>query len=67
MTASLCRVWGLPLLLGAATVFGLVAGLLEDGVWDVIAAAALALPVLVGAWYALRPALRPARPVDPAR
>jgi hypothetical protein len=45
------------------TVFGLVAGLLEDGVWDVVAAAALALPVLVGAWYAFRPA----RPVDPAR
>ncbi|MFS2024844.1 hypothetical protein [Massilia sp. CT11-137] len=67
MTAPLRRVWGMPLLLGAATVFGLVAGLLADGVWDVIAAAALALPVLVGAWYALRPALRPARPVDPAR
>jgi len=63
MTASFRRLWGMPLLLGAATVFGLVAGLLEDGVWDLIAAAALALPVLVGAWYASRPA----RPVDPAR
>lgn len=54
MTASFRHLWGMPLLLGAATVFGLVAGLLEDGVWDVIAAAALALPVLVGAWHAFR-------------
>jgi len=63
MTAPLRRVWGMPLLLGAATVFGLVAGLLADGVWDAIAAAALALPVLVGIWFVFRPV----RPVDPAR
>ncbi|SDF78602.1 hypothetical protein SAMN05428966_12210 [Massilia sp. PDC64] len=63
MTASFRHLWGMPLLLGAVTVFGLVVGLLEDGAWDVVAAAALALPVLVGAWYAFRPA----RPVDPAR
>jgi hypothetical protein len=63
MTRSFRHVWGVPLLLGAATVSGLVVGLLEDGVWDVVAAAALALPVLVGAWFAFRPA----RPVDPAR
>jgi hypothetical protein len=63
MQASFRRLWGMPLLLGASTVSGLVVGLLEDGVWDVIAAAALALPVLVGAWCAFRPA----HPVDPAR
>jgi len=63
MTGSLRHVWGMPLLLGAATVFGLVVGLLEDGVWDAIAAVALALPVLVGAWHAFRPA----HPVDPGR
>ena len=63
MSASFRHLWGMPLLLGASTVFGLVVGLLEDGVWDVIAAAALALPVLAGAWHAFRPA----RPVDPAR
>ncbi|MFL6636002.1 MAG: hypothetical protein ACJ8HJ_27215 [Massilia sp.] len=62
-SASFRRLWGMPLLLGAATVFGLVAGLLEDGVWDAVAAGALALPVVVGAWHAFRPA----RPVDPAR
>jgi hypothetical protein len=61
MTASLRRLWGMPLLLGASTVSGLVVGLLEDGVWDAVAAAALALPVLVGAWYVFR------RPVDPAK
>ena len=63
MTASFRRLWGMPLLLGAATVFGLVVGLLEDGVWDAVAAAALALPVAVGAWHAFRRA----HPVDPAR
>jgi hypothetical protein len=60
---SFRHVWGMPLLLGASTVFGLVAGLLEDGFWDVVAAAALALPVLVGAWHAFRRT----PPVDPAR
>ena len=40
------------------TLAGLVAGLLADGVWDLVAAAALALPVLVGAWYALKPYIR---------
>jgi hypothetical protein len=63
MTASFRHLWGMPLLLGAATVFGLVVGLLEDGVWDAVAAAALALPVVVGAWYAFRRT----HPVDPAR
>jgi len=41
--------WRMPILLGAASAFGLAAGLLGDGVWDWIAAAALALPLAV-AW-----------------
>jgi hypothetical protein len=57
--ASLRHVWGMPLLLGAVTVSGLVVGLLADGVWDVVAAAALALPLAVGLWHALRPARSP--------
>ena len=56
---ALRYVWGMPLLLGAVTLSGLVAGLLEDGVWDLIAAVALALPLAVGLWYALRPPRSP--------
>jgi hypothetical protein len=46
----------MPIVLAMLTLAGLVVGLLEDGVWDVVATAALALPALVGAWYALKPA-----------
>jgi len=53
------HVWRMPLLLAAVTVAGLVAGLLADGVWDLVAAAALALPLAVGLWHALRPARSP--------
>jgi len=56
---TLRRVWTAPLLLAAVTVSGLVAGLLADGVWDLVAAAALALPLAVGLWYALRRARAP--------
>ena len=54
--SSFRHVWAMPIVLGVLTLAGLVVGLLEDGVWDVIATAALALPALVGAWCALRPA-----------
>lgn len=50
------QVWAMPIVLGLLTLAGLVVGLLVDGVLDLVAVAALALPVLVGAWYALRPA-----------
>jgi hypothetical protein len=52
------RVWRAPLVLGAATGLGLVAGLLGDGAWDAVAVAALAAPVAVTVWRLLRP--RPA-------
>ena len=50
------HVWAMPIVLAVLTLAGLVVGLLEDGVWDVVATAALALPALVGAWCALKPA-----------
>ena len=43
----------MPILLCVSTLFGLVVGLLEDGVWDLVAVAALALPVIVGTWHAV--------------
>jgi hypothetical protein len=48
--------WRMPILLGAATAFGLAVGLLGDGVWDWIAAAALALPLAVACRHVLKAA-----------
>lgn len=45
------KLWGMPILLGLLTAFGLAAGLLGDGAWDWIAALALAAPLLVGGWH----------------
>jgi hypothetical protein len=53
---TLRHVWAMPIALGALTLAGLVVGLLADGAWDLAAVAALALPLAVGAWHALRPA-----------
>jgi len=52
-------IWAMPILLGVLTVVGLLLALVGDGVWDLVSVAALAVPVLVGAWYAFRPAQSP--------
>lgn len=44
------RVWGAPLVLGVAMLVSLVAALVEDGLWDIIAAAVL----FAALGYALR-------------
>jgi hypothetical protein len=59
MKRLLGPVWTVPVLLAICTLAGLVGALLEDGWWDWVAAAFLAAPVVVGAWYSLRRA--PAR------
>jgi hypothetical protein len=48
------KLWGMPILLGLVSIFALAAGLLGDGVWDWIAALSLAVPLLAGAWHALK-------------
>lgn len=48
------KLWGAPILLGVLTVIGLVSALLGDGVWDLLSAVALSIPVLTGAWYGWR-------------
>lgn len=40
-------IWRVPALLGAFTVFGLVAALVGDGLWDAASWLGLALPLLV--------------------
>lgn len=49
------RLWTWPILLGAASAFGLVAALLADGWWDMLSTAALAMPLLVAARHIARP------------
>lgn len=49
------RVWGMPALLGAATVFGLLAALLGTGGWRWASWLALAWPLGVAVRYWARP------------
>jgi uncharacterized membrane protein YfcA len=48
------RTWRMPVVLGVLTTAGLAGALFGDGVWDWLSALALAAPVMVGSWYALR-------------
>lgn len=47
---SFRAIFGLPLLVGALTLIGLVGALLDDGAWDVVGAALLASPFMVVLW-----------------
>jgi hypothetical protein len=53
---SKSQIWRLPLALGFVSAVGLVAALLADGIGDVVSWMALAAPVAVAVWYAVRPA-----------
>jgi hypothetical protein len=46
--------WAAPILLAIVSAIGLTAALVADGVGDVIGWAALAVPVVVAAWYSRR-------------
>lgn len=52
-------IWGVPIVLAALIVFGLLAALLGTGVWHGLSWIAMAIPILVGGYYCLRPARRP--------
>ena len=54
MSGPFMKLWGMPILLGLLTTVGLLSALLGDGIWDIVSAFALGLPVAVGAWYSLR-------------
>jgi hypothetical protein len=41
------------MVIAACTLAGLVAGLVGDGGWDVLAAVALGVPALAAAWFSL--------------
>ena len=48
---SFWQIWWLPAVLGALTVFGLLAALLGVGVWHWLSWLSLALPIAVIAWH----------------
>lgn len=48
------RVFGVPLLLAFATVFGLLAALLGQGFWHLLSWITLSIPIAVVAWHASR-------------
>jgi NADH:ubiquinone oxidoreductase subunit 2 (subunit N) len=52
------KIWGMPILLGLLSGFGLVSALLEDGMWDLLSWLALGIPTALIAWYWLRPVRR---------
>jgi hypothetical protein len=50
----LYRVFGIPLLLALATIFGLLAALLGQDFWHVLSWIMLSIPIAVIAWHVLR-------------
>lgn len=49
---TLLQIFGVPLLLGVLSIFGLTAALLGEGAWHVASWAALAVPLVLTGWYA---------------
>ncbi|TEA77802.1 hypothetical protein [Allopusillimonas ginsengisoli] len=47
-SSSFIKLWGIPIILGVLTCFGLLAALLGVGIWHGMAWAALTVPLLVG-------------------
>lgn len=54
MKRTLAQMWAWPLIIAASTLLGLIAGLVGDDGWDVLAAVALGIPVLAAAWLSIK-------------
>jgi hypothetical protein len=52
------QIWGIPIVIGVASMVGLVSALLGNGVWDVLSWVALSWPVAVILRYVAQPAGR---------
>lgn len=51
---SIARIFFWPLIIAAVSAAGLIGALLEDGLWDVLFCALLAVPVVVGTAFTWR-------------
>lgn len=52
---SLREVFAMPILLGLLSAIGLVVALLGDDIWDAVGWVGLGIPLLVAAYYVMRP------------
>ncbi len=53
--------WLAPIVLGIASIVGLVSALVGDGAWDAVSWIGLGLPIAAGVWYGWRSAPSAAR------
>nr|WP_217343978.1 hypothetical protein [Noviherbaspirillum sp. L7-7A]MBV0878075.1 hypothetical protein [Noviherbaspirillum sp. L7-7A] len=58
MKRSLLQMWGWPIAIAVSTLAGLIAGLVGDGAWDLLAAVALGVPALACVWLGSRRSTR---------
>lgn len=52
------HIFGMPALMGAFSIVGLLSALLGDDMWDVLSWLALGIPLLAIAWCVTRPVSR---------
>jgi hypothetical protein len=54
MSTPFMRMWAAPIVLAILTLVGLISALVGDGVWDLVSAFALGVPVVLCLWFGLR-------------
>ncbi|MHA4871635.1 hypothetical protein ACXZ1M_28485 [Duganella sp. PWIR1] len=54
MSTPFMRMWAAPIVLAILTLVGLISALVGDGVWDLVSAFALGVPVALCLWFGLR-------------
>ncbi|WP_184874105.1 hypothetical protein [Chryseobacterium sp. G0240] len=47
MKRSFLKLWGIPVLLAVFSLFGLIAALLGDGIWNVLGWITLSIPLIL--------------------
>ncbi|MBT1711462.1 hypothetical protein KK062_24680 [Fulvivirgaceae bacterium PWU5] len=57
MRSTFLHIWKIPMLLGALTLFGLLAALLGTEFWHVASWLTLSVPLVVGLWCLIKVAV----------
>ncbi|MDR3023952.1 hypothetical protein [Chryseobacterium sp.] len=47
MKRTFLKLWGMPILLALLSIFGLIAALLGDGIWDILGWLTLSFPLFL--------------------